>query len=538
VNSHWKENDPQLELGEDEGLVALRKAWERTLWALGSRVSKSAFESFFRATRPLSFDGETAVLGAPSGFAREWLEKRYGQTLKTLLAENLEVANLQIRFVLTSPQAKPILGEQPPENPDCSPPAKSGQSKKSKASNPPPPPPRPPLPPELTMPLAEKLNFESFVVGKSNRLAQAGAQAVADAPGKIYNPLFLYGGPGLGKTHLMQAIGHAIQARHPEARVAYISGESFTNGYIAAIRERKFDYFRSVYRNVDVWLVDDVQFLAATTKSHTKEEFFHTFNTLHQMDKQIVLASDRSPRELRMMDERLISRFECGLIADIAPPELEMRVAILQKKAEAEGLDIPYDVLFYMANLIQSNIRSLEGALIKLMAYASIAKSPVNKQLASDVLGSYFVERRPVRPRRLSEDGEDLPADADSSPLRSLPLPPVIAAINRRDRSEDELFDHIIETVADHFGIDPHLIAGEGSAITARRRNVAAARQIAIYLAREKTDLAVTDLAHRFGGMGHSAISHAHKKMVRQVETEPKTIALLREIASKLRLGD
>lgn len=528
--------DSQLELGEDETAVALRKAWERTLRALGSKVSKSAFESFFRATRPLCLEDDTLVLGAPSGFAREWLDKRYGQTLKSLLAVHLGHPDLQVRFVVCSPQTRPILGEAPAERDDSPGPAEIPveAAKKSKRGDPPGF--RPPLPAELSMPIAEKLTFDNFVVGKSNRLAHAGARAVADAPGKVYNPLFLYGGPGLGKTHLMHAIAHQIRAAQPDARVAYISGESFTNGYIAAIRDRKFDYFRQVFRNVDIWLVDDVQFLAQSSKSHTKEEFFHTFNTLHQMDRQIVLASDRSPRELRMMDERLITRFECGLIADVAPPELEVRVAILSKKAQQEGLDIPEDVLFYMANLIQSNIRSLEGALIKLMAYASISKAPVTKLLASDVLGSYFVERRPVRPRAVSID--DAGDDTESSPLKSLPIPALVAGINARPDTQKEFFEGIVETVAGHFGIDPSQIAGEGSAKLARRRTVAPARQIAIYLAREKTRISVSELAHLFGGISHSAISHAHRIMIGRLNTEPKTISLVQEITRKLESGE
>lgn len=527
-----KDENPQLELGEDETIVALRKAWERTLRALGSKVSKSSFDSFFRATRPIALEDDTVVLGTPSGFAREFLDKRYSQTLKSLLAAQLGLTQINVRFVVCTAQNRPLLGETPDGDYPCDSAAPAPQPKKGAPISRPAA--RPPLPPELSMPLSDKFTFESFVVGKSNRLAHAGAQAVADAPGKIYNPLFLYGGPGLGKTHLMHAIAHQIRSANPDARVAYISGESFTNGYIAAIRDRKFDYFRQVFRNVDIWLVDDVQFLAVTSKSHTKEEFFHTFNTLHQMDRQIVLASDRSPRELRMMDERLITRFECGLIADIAPPELEMRVAILSKKALDEGLAIPDDVLFYMANLIQSNIRSLEGALTRLMAYASISQSPVTKALASDVLGSYFVERRPVRPRLTAPDDEDQ-ADIESSPLRALPIPPLVAAINADSRDcQKEFFDRIVQTVADHFGVDPARIAGEGSAHEARRKPVAAARQIAIYLAREKTNISVTEIGHLFGDISHGAVYHAHKKMAKQLQTEPKTISLIQEISRKV----
>ena len=549
----WKDDDSQLELGEDEDAIALRKAWDKTLRTLSVKVSKSSFESFFKATRPLALDHQTVVLGAPSRFAREWLEKRYGDTLRSLLEQHLGRSPLMLRFVLTSPDARPLLGEKPPileqdrhtdasagteqnlfgEMLPASPqPGKAAVGKGKRSPDALVPIVRAALPPELTMPLNEKYTFDNFVVGKSNRLAHAGAQAVAESVGKVYNPLFLYGGPGLGKTHLMHAIGHRIQDTWPEARIAYISGESFTNSYIAALRDRKSESFRQVYRSVNVWLVDDIQTIAG--KEHTKEEFFHTFNTLHQSNKQIILSSDRSPRELRMMDERLRSRFECGLIADIAPPELEMRVAILHKKALLEGLRIPDEVLFYMANLIQSNIRSLEGALIKIMATASLSKIPVTKQLASDVLGAYFVERRPMVPQSSDIEGEW--NREENSPLRSLPMPPLIARLNAPFGGNGDMvnFERIVEAVAEHFGLDARLLAGEGSVVASRRREVAPARQYAIYLAREKTNLPVTEIAGLFGGLSHSAVSHAHKKMLKALQEDPKTALTLREILSKL----
>jgi chromosomal replication initiator protein len=530
VSSHWKD-DEQLELGEDESVIALRRAWDRTLRTIAGKVSKSSFESFFLVTQPLSLEDNVVVLGAPSRFAREWLDKRYNDTLRNLLRQHLNQSDIQIRFVLSSPDTKPaILADQ-----EAMPPVEAAEreslpekprSRKTPTVE------RPkPLPPELTIPLNDKFTFDTFVTGKSNRLAHAGACAVADAPGLVYNPLFLYGQPGLGKTHLMHAIGHQIRQNHPEARVAYISGESFTNSYVTALRERRFDEFRSVYRNVDVWLVDDIQTIAG--KEHTKEEFFHTFNTLHQMNKQIVISSDRSPRELRMMDERLRSRFECGLLVDVAPPELEMRVAILQKKAEIENIPIPEDVLIYMANLIQSNIRALEGALVKLMAYASLFHSPVTRQLASDVLGSYFVEKRPqpyIEGSCTVEDADDL-----GGGLRALPIPAGIRLL-----SESSVFggggefDHIVQTVASYFALDPAELAGDGSATASRKRDHAMPRQIAIYLARERTTIPVVELARLFGDVSHSAVSHAHRKMVKLLNENPRVLSQVTEIKSRL----
>lgn len=515
--------------------MALRRGWDRALRTLQAKVSPSSFESFFLPTQPLALDGNVVILGTPSRFAREWLEKRYVSILRTMLRNNLNREDLEIRFVLSSATAaRPLLGdalaatttateaaaEQAEEQTKARARKKAAAVAKSSA-----------LPAELTLPLNDKFTFDTFVTGKSNRLAHAGAVAVADAPGLMYNPLFLYGQPGLGKTHLMHAIGHQIRSTRPTARIAYISGESFTNSYITALRERRFDEFRSVYRNVDVWLVDDIQTIAG--KEHTKEEFFHTFNTLHQMSRQIVISSDRSPRELRMMDERLRSRFECGLIADVAPPELEMRVAILQKKAEVENIPIPEDVLIYMANLIQSNIRALEGALVKLMAYASLFHSPVTKQLATDVLGSYFVDWRPVR-----EINGSAPNQADGevvSGLRALPIPPTVALLTQSSQlGGGQEFDHIVETVASFFGLDPLQLAGEGSAITARKRDVAAARQIAIYIARERTAIPVVELAHLFGDISHSAISHAHRKMSKQLQEDPQTLSKINQIVARL----
>lgn len=504
--------DQQLELGDDDGAVALKKAWEKTLRALISQYNKPTFDNFLRPLKPLSYDGRIVVLGAPSAFAREWADKKYTQTLKAQLSAALDVTDLQVRIVISSPEVQPLLGQKPLELQRAASPAlpeeepepkphsgKSGRNSLVQDRRP------NPYLAELTEPtLNDKYIFDHFVVGRSNRLAHAGAVAVAQSPGKSYNPLFLYGSPGLGKTHLMHAIGHQVQAELPGANVVYVSGENFTNHFVTALRERRTEDFRRAYRNVDVWLVDDIQTIAS--KEQTKEEFFHTFNTLHQMNKQIVISSDRSPRELRTMDERLVSRFECGLTADITAPDLEMRMAILQKKAILDNMRVPDEVIAYMANLIQSNIRALEGALIKLMAYASLAKSPVTKQLASDVLSSYFVERTPNVRALVSAHPEDHQPERMGRP--------------------DVIVENIIEAVALQLNVEKNAIIATGD----RRKEVMFARQAAMYLSRELSNVPTTTLASTFGCKNHSTISHAHTKMKAQLNADPRILSTLTRI--------
>ncbi|MGI4790613.1 MAG: chromosomal replication initiator protein DnaA, partial [Janthinobacterium lividum] len=518
-----KFRDQQLELGEEEGLTTLRRAWERTLRALAGSLNKQTIDNWLRPLKPLSYSalptGSVVVLGAPSSFAREFAEKKYAQTLTQLLTQYLDAPDIQIRFVISTPDVQPLFGEKPlPLQQAAAPlsstmtgesglpiPAQSaeaarafepvfdGSSSGAKSS-------RNPFALELSAsPLVPRYTFDNFVVGKSNRLAQAGAVAVSQSPGATYNPLFLYGSPGLGKTHLMHAIGHQIRLSLPQARVVYVSGEMFTNHYVTAIRDKRTEDFRRAYRNVDVWLVDDIQTLAS--KEQTKEEFFHTFNALHQMNKQIVLTSDRSPRELRAMDERLWSRFECGLVADIAPPELEMREAILQKKAVLENLAIPDEVIAFMANLIQSNIRALEGALIKLMAYASLARSPVTKQLASDVLSSYYVER--ITPREMAvreQAARDLAsAHPEDHRLPESSLDPALLVTSRPAMSAGgPNVDRIIESIASQMGVTSALIvAGGGRSNRATRLHGDAnfARQIAMYVTKELGGVPLSTLA-------------------------------------------
>jgi len=933
--------DQQLELGEEEGLTALRRAWERTLRSLAGTLNKQTIDNWLRPLKPLSYSyspsGAVAVLGAPSSFAREFAEKKYAQTLSQLLAQHLDSPGVQVRFVISTPEVQPLLGENPLPLQQA---AALSSSTMSGESGLPVPAPQTSLAPsteavfdgsssagakssrnpfalELSAsPLVPRYTFDNFVVGKSNRLAHSGAVNVSQSPGTTYNPLFLYGPPGIGKcvaaseylhladgrrvragelietefslltvakeeiravparaefnavepvyaittesgrrivrngqhplwaangvtrwgksygiievrgwkpleniaegdlvavpeslpafgspiplpkheikilayligdggfsqpcvrfsqqdnvqlaefkecvaqtncriiqhnkydwrivgsrgrvaagedsrndvinllrrhglmlmhsrdkripptifqlsreqlclflsrlfatdgwaacgqdpmvgnrlprteiglcsaseglvkdiqelllklgivsrisrkskvnawtvalhaapeiikfaevvgifgkedavervrrvaeralaacpnrgewrhrnaplgmrwekvvsvvpagveatvaievpdyhtflstfwehnTHLMHAIGHQIRLALPQARVVYVSGEMFTNHYVTAIRDKRTEDFRRAYRNVDVWLVDDIQMLAS--KEQTKEEFFHTFNALHQMNKQIVLSSDRPPRELRAMDERLRSRFECGLVADITAPELEMRQAILQKKALLEDLAVPDEVIAFMANLIQSNIRALEGALIKLMAYASLIHSPVTKQLASDVLSSYYVER--ITPREMAVREEAARESASAHPEdhllsssdreAALPIssrPPVSAGGAGVDR--------IIEAVAALMGVTRELIvAGGGRSSRATRMHGDAnfARQIAMYVAKETGGVPLSTLAATFGLKSHTAIVHAHARIKKELETDPQILPLLGRIRQEI----
>ncbi|GGL11744.1 chromosomal replication initiator protein DnaA [Sphaerisporangium melleum] len=314
--------------------------------------------------------------------------------------------------------------------------------------------------------LNPKYTFETFVIGASNRFAHAAAVAVAEAPAKAYNPLFIYGDSGLGKTHLLHAIGHYAQRLYDGARVRYVSSEEFTNDFINSIRDHKADGFRARYRAVDILLVDDIQFLEG--KEQTQEEFFHTFNTLHNANKQIVISSDRAPKQLVTLEDRLRNRFEWGLITDVQPPELETRIAILRKKAIQEGLAAPGDVLEYIASKISTNIRELEGALIRVTAFASLNRQSVDLQLAEVVLKDLITE----------------------------------------DSSTEITIATIMAQTAAYFGLSIDDLCG-----SSRSRVLVTARQIAMYLARELTDLSLPKIGQQFGGRDHTTVMHAERKI-------------------------
>ncbi|HET8766719.1 MAG TPA: chromosomal replication initiator protein DnaA, partial [Pedococcus sp.] len=318
--------------------------------------------------------------------------------------------------------------------------------------------------------------FDTFVIGSSNRFPHAAAVAVAEAPGRAYNPLLVYGESGLGKTHLLHAIGHYVRSLYSNAKVRYVSSEEFTNEFINAIRDDRQDRFKRRYRDVDVLLIDDIQFLEG--KTQTQEEFFHTFNTLHNANKQIVLTSDRAPKRLDQLEDRLRSRFEWGLITDVQPPDLETRIAILRKKAAMDRLTAPPDVLEFIASKIQTNIRELEGALIRVTAFASLNRQEVDLTLAEIVLKDL-----------IPEGGE----------------PEITAAA-------------IIAQTAAYFGLTIEDLCG-----TSRSRVLVTARQIAMYLCRELTDLSLPKIGQQFGGRDHTTVMHADKK-IRQLMAERRAI--------------
>ncbi|WP_181788161.1 chromosomal replication initiator protein DnaA, partial [Streptomyces phytophilus] len=333
-------------------------------------------------------------------------------------------------------------------------------------------------PGEPTARLNPKYLFDTFVIGASNRFAHAAAVAVAEAPAKAYNPLFIYGESGLGKTHLLHAIGHYARSLYPGTRVRYVSSEEFTNEFINSIRDGKADTFRKRYRDMDILLVDDVQFLAS--KESTQEEFFHTFNTLHNANKQIVLSSDRPPKQLITLEDRLRNRFEWGLITDVQPPELETRIAILRKKAVQEQLNAPPEVLEFIASRISRNIRELEGALIRVTAFASLNRQPVDLGLTEIVL------------KDLIPGGEDA-------------APEITAAA-------------IMAATADYFGLTVEDLCG-----SSRSRVLVTARQIAMYLCRELTDLSLPKIGAQFGNRDHTTVMHADRK-IRALMAERRSI--------------
>lgn len=518
----------QLEFGEEDRSATLRRAWDLALHLLVTKVSKVTFETYIRPAQPLSYVGNTVTLGVASPFAREWLEKKAANPIRSALEFHLDVIGLQIQFVVLSQAQRsaenttakktettgvgsnaaanrptpsqptlPLEGlEEPPKATavDSAEPAQEARSGSSRpaqrktetrrnGANP------TPIP---SQELNERYIFDSFVVGRSNRLAHAGATSVATSPGEAYNPLFLYGGPGLGKTHLLQGIAHQLRVTRPDLRVAYVSGEFFAQRYIAAIRDHATEDFRRQYRQVDVWLVDDIQFIAG--KEHTKEEFFYTFNSLYQTGKQIVIASDRSPRELNTMDERLRSRFQSGLIADIQAPEQLTRLMIMQQYCHRENVQVSEDVLEYIASAIQSNIRALEGALTKLIAYSSIMNAPVSPQMAQGVLSEYFIEK-PIRLRRVT-------------------------------------IENIVEAVADKFGLAPSAIMGPS-----RNKDVSLARQVAMYIARDMLPEQTTMvLGAAFGGRDHATIIYACQKLktLMELDTELQTMvtSLIKTLSS------
>jgi chromosomal replication initiator protein len=413
-------------------------AWDKILQHMERRVNAHSFSTWFRPTRLEAAETGRLLIRVPTPLFRKRLTQTYGDLLQAVLAE-VGVPEMQLDFICTEAESNGI-GDIPPAQ------AKLDFDSANHQLNP-------------------RYTFETFVVGSSNQFAHAAARAVAEQPSKSYNPLFLYGGVGLGKTHLMQAIGHAIKQRNPAMRLTYVSAEKFTNEVIAAVRFDRMSSFRDRFRTMDVLLVDDIQFIAA--KERTQEEFFHTFNALYDQQKQIVISSDCPPKEISSIEERLRSRFEWGLIADIQMPDLETKIAILQKKAESERTKIDDDVAEYIARSIKSNVRELEGALIRLLAFTSLTGAELNVATAQQVLKNIIETQE----KKVS-----------------------IEQIQRR--------------VGEHFGK-----RGQDLKVRSNSREIAFPRQIAMYIVKQLTAASLPEIGRQFGGKHHTTVLHSINKI-------------------------
>ena len=437
-----------------------KQVWRAALGELQVSLSPANFETWLRDTALVEVDDRRFVVAAPNGFAKDWLESRYRSLISQTLARIVGYG-VHVEFEVRPVSAEPA--DEPPAQPVRVEPARVGGE--GGASN-----------------LNPRYTFANFIVGSANRLAHAASLSVAERPGHAYNPLFLYGGVGLGKTHLMHAVGNQVVARFPRKKVVYASSEKFTNEFITSIQQGRVDEFRARYRRIDVLLIDDIQFIA--DKERTQEEFFHTFNSIHEDGKQIVLSSDRPPKQIITLEERLRSRFEWGLIADLTPPDLETRIAILRSKAENQTAPISSEVTEFIARKIVSNIRGLEGALNRIVAWANLNAAAITIELAQAVLSNvlYNPRRRTVTPER------------------------------------------VVRVVSDYYGVDLETIRGQK-----RDRAIVVPRQIAMFLMREETDVSLLRIGAELGGRDHSTVLHACDKIGRESQENDD---LRRELSS------
>jgi chromosomal replication initiator protein len=421
----------------------LDSLWTRILATLGGKIPETAIESWLRPCRVSALEGDSLRVAAPNKYSRDWLVQHYTEAIQ-----------IAARAVLGGNPVVSIEIDREPERAPA--------------------PVRETTPVPLSNGLSPRYTFESFVIGNSNQFAQAASQAVAELPSKAYNPLFIYGGVGLGKTHLLHAVGHEIARLYPSLRLLYLSTERFTNDLINAIRYDRTAEFRAKYRTIDLLLIDDIQFISG--KERTQEEFFHTFNDLYEARKQIVVSSDSAPKEIPEIEERLRSRFEWGLIADIQPPDFETRVAILKKKAEIERVRLPDDVAYLIAGRIKANIREIEGSLTRMIAFCSLSGREMSVDLAQEVLSDLW-----------------------------------------GDEEKIITIEHIQRKVAEFFGIK----LGDMRAKN-RTKAVAFPRQIAMYLARQLTHASLAEIGRTFGGKDHTTVIHAVEKIQTMLQEDPK----------------
>lgn len=436
------------------------RVWEEILLLIENRMSKQGYDTWFSQSKLHSFDASSMVIEIPSKFHRDWIKEHYWDTLTEIINEVTKKDKMNIDFFIQPPQKKTASQTK-------------GEKNEPRAEKP--------------HPLEKKYSFSTFVIGPSNQFAHAAAKAVGDAPGRAYNPLFIYSGVGLGKTHLLNAIGLHVQGKAPRTRVAYLSSEQFTNELINRMTHQRMEEFRQKYRNMDILLIDDIQFIAG--KERTQEEFFHTFNTLYEGQKQIVLTSDRQPNEIPDIEERLRSRFESGLISDIQPPDLETRIAILKKKADFWGIRLPDDVAEFLALMMKNNIRELEGGLVKLGAVSSLTNTEITQDLAKNEL-KYLIDSR-----------------------------------------DKVITNELVQkTVAESFGV-------RVSDLKSKRRTKAVVlpRQVGMYLCRTLAGSSFPETGSFFGGKDHSTVIHACKVIEEKKEKDPELRAKIEMLIKQLR---
>lgn len=439
--------------------MELEQIWEEALKMIEEETSPVSFATWIQPIVPCGIIGNKIILQVKESFLKEIIEKRHLPLIRTAIKM---VTKNEYDIMITTEEEQNagnlhnLAAEKPAEN-------------------------------ELARNLNPKYVFDSFVVGNSNRMAHAASLAVAESPAQAYNPLFLYGNSGLGKTHLMHSIGHFILDRNPQAKVLYVTSETFTNELINSIQNNKNEEFRNKYRNIDVLMIDDIQFISK--KEGTQEEFFHTFNALYESNKQIIISSDRPPKEIKTLEDRLRSRFEWGLIADVQPPDYETRIAILKKKAERDNLTVPDDVMAYIAKNIASNIRELEGALTRIVAFATLINQDISIALAENSLKDIFSENS------------------------ATPLTPEL----------------IQQVVAEYYNIRVEDIQG-----SKKPKNIAFPRQVSMYLCRKLLDISLPKIGESFGGRDHTTVIYAISKIEKQLESDEglqKTVhALEKEI--------
>ena len=453
-----------------------KQVWRAALGELQVSLSPANYETWVRDTQLIDVDDQKFKIAVPNGFAKDWLETRYRSLISQTLARIVGYS-VQVEFVVATTAAAALPADDGADRSDDRGPApRTGPSPQVRLE-----------PGRVggeggTSNINPRYTFSNFIVGSANRLAHAASLSVAERPGHAYNPLFLYGGVGLGKTHLMHAIGNQVAAKFPRKRVVYATSEKFTNEFITSIQQGKIDDFRARYRRIDLLLIDDIQFIA--DKERTQEEFFHTFNAIHEDGKQIVLSSDRPPKAILTLEERLRSRFEWGLIADLTAPDLATRIAILRAKAEEGAVPITSDVIEFIARKVVSNIRELEGALNRIVAYASMGAMPISIELAQAVLSNvlYNPKKRQVTPERIAR------------------------------------------AVSDYYSVPMDVLQGQK-----RDKAIVMPRQIAMFLMREETDVSLLRIGAELGGRDHSTVLHACDKITRESAVNDE---LRREIAA------